>query len=62
MTDWTLIAKANGLDPNEPQVRMHVATMTQLESILDGLKKNLPSDAEPAPAFAAIVTRLERAD
>ena len=62
MTDWTLIARARGLDPGEPQVRMHIATMTQLESILFELKKHLPLDAEPAPAFRPIVTKQEGAN
>lgn len=62
MTDWILIAKARGLDPNEPQVQAHIATMAQLESILADLKNNLSFDAEPAPAFGPIVTRREGAN
>jgi hypothetical protein len=59
MTDWTMMARANGLDPNEPQGQLHIATMTQLESVLADLKKNLAFDAEPAPAFVPIVSKPE---
>lgn len=62
MTDWTLMAKARGLDPGSTLVKQHVSTMTQLESILAALKKNLPDDAEPAPVFCPVVTKQGEAN
>jgi len=62
MKDWTLIARAHGLNPEEPQVRQQIATMTQLESILANLKKKLADDAEPAPIFRPLVTNREKAN
>jgi len=55
MTDWSLIARARGIAPNDA----HVALMEQLEQTVEGLKKNLPPDMEPAPAFAPVVAREE---
>jgi hypothetical protein len=59
MTDWKLMARARGLDPDEPAAQLHIATMTQLESALAELKTALAFDVEPAPVFVPIVTKRE---
>lgn len=53
MTDWKLIAQAHGLMPTEA----HLALMEQLERTVAALKRDLPHDMEPAPAFAPVVAK-----
>lgn len=53
MTDWKLIAQAHGLPPNEA----HLALMEQLQQTVAALKRSLPPDTEPAPAFAPVIAK-----
>jgi hypothetical protein len=51
MTDWTLLAKAAGLDIPAKELGRIAQPLKALEEVFRPLIENLPPDLEPAAAF-----------
>jgi hypothetical protein len=51
MTDWTLLAKAAGLDIPAKELGRIAQPLKALEEVFRPLVENLPPDLEPAAAF-----------
>lgn len=54
MTDFSLLAKARGLDLAADTIERQAAVLSSLEAAFEQLKRRIPPDAEPAPVFVPL--------